>query len=86
MKLKVYLGVNKRTCLTTTLQSLSHAFHFLFKDVAAYKAKLNPGKSDAGKKGGPGRPAAKKAVPVDDDDDDDDDDDEEDDDDDDDDE
>ncbi|KAK5936414.1 hypothetical protein CgunFtcFv8_027727 [Champsocephalus gunnari] len=51
------------------------------KDVAAYKAKLNPGKSDAGKKGGPGRPAAKKAVPVDDDDDDDDDDEEDDDDD-----
>lgn len=47
------------------------------KDVAAYRAK---GK-DAGKKGGPGRPAAKKVVPMDEDDDDEDDDDEEDDDD-----
>uniref|UniRef100_A0A8D0A4B4 High mobility group protein B2 n=2 Tax=Sander lucioperca TaxID=283035 RepID=A0A8D0A4B4_SANLU len=54
------------------------------KDVAAYKAKSGSAKSDAGKKSGPGRPAAKKAQPVDDDDDDDDeeeDDDEEDDDD-----
>ncbi|XP_037328850.1 high mobility group protein B2a [Pungitius pungitius] len=56
------------------------------KDVAAYKAKSGLGKSDAGKKSGPGRPAAKKAQPVDDDDDDDDDEDDDDDDDDDDDE
>jgi len=48
------------------------------KDVAAYRAKCGSGKSDAGKKSGPGRPAPKKAQPVDDDDDDDDDDDEED--------
>merc|ERR1712212_151378 len=47
------------------------------KDVAAYRAKSGTGKSDAGKKSGPGRPTAKKAEPVDDDDDDDDDDDEE---------
>merc|ERR1712002_962925 len=47
------------------------------KDVAAYRAKSGLGKSDAGKKSGPGRPAAKKAEPVDDDDDDDEDDDEE---------
>ncbi|XP_041964527.1 high mobility group protein B2a [Alosa alosa] len=46
------------------------------KDVAAYRAKGV--KTDAGKKGGPGRPAGgKKAAPVDDDDDDDDEDDEE---------
>ena len=54
---------------------------FPLQDVAAYKAKAGTGKSDAGKKGGPGRPPAKKAQPVDDDDDDDDDDEEEDDDD-----
>ncbi|XP_070712626.1 high mobility group protein B2a [Pempheris klunzingeri] len=42
------------------------------KDVAAYRAKGGSGKSDAGKKSGPGRPTAKKAEPVDDDDDDDD--------------
>ncbi|XP_063049062.1 high mobility group protein B2a [Engraulis encrasicolus] len=48
------------------------------KEISAYRAK-GGGKSDAGKKGGPGRPAGgKKAAPVDDDDDDDDDDDEED--------
>jgi len=50
---------------------------------AAYQAKGGSGKSDAGKKSGPGRPSGKKAEPVDDDDDDDDedeDDDEEDDD------
>ncbi|XP_059191177.1 high mobility group protein B2a [Centropristis striata] len=47
------------------------------KDVAAYKEKLGSGKSDAGRKTGPGRPAAKKAEPVDDDEDDDDDDDDE---------
>ncbi|XP_070783178.1 high mobility group protein B2-like [Enoplosus armatus] len=41
------------------------------KDVAAYRARCGTGKSDAGKKGGPGRPAAKKQEPVDDDDDDD---------------
>lgn len=46
------------------------------QDVAVYKAKSGSGKSDAGKKSGPGRPAAKKAEPEDDDDDDDDDDDE----------
>ncbi|XP_029986537.1 high mobility group protein B2-like [Sphaeramia orbicularis] len=40
------------------------------KEVAAYKAKGGSGKSDAGKKGGPGRPF-KKAEPADDDDDDD---------------
>ncbi|XP_051242141.1 high mobility group protein B2a [Dicentrarchus labrax] len=56
------------------------------KDVAAYRAKSGSGKSDAGKKSGPGRPTAKKAEPVDDDDDDDDDDEEDEDDDDDDDE
>ncbi|XP_068176947.1 high mobility group protein B2a [Antennarius striatus] len=43
------------------------------KEVAAYKAKCGSGKSDAGKKSGPGRPAAKKAEPEDEDDDDDDD-------------
>uniref|UniRef100_A0A3P9IM38 High mobility group box 2a n=1 Tax=Oryzias latipes TaxID=8090 RepID=A0A3P9IM38_ORYLA len=48
------------------------------KDVAAYRAKGGSGKSDAGKKSGPGRPAAKKAVPVHDDDDDDDEEDEDD--------
>jgi len=42
------------------------------KDVAAYRAKSGTGKSDAGKRGGPGRPTGKKPVPVDDDDDDDD--------------
>lgn len=42
------------------------------QDVAAYRAKSGPGKVDAGKKSGPGRPAGKKAVPMDDDDDDDD--------------
>jgi len=50
------------------------------KDVAAYRAKGaagGGGKSDAGKNSGPGRPGAKKAVPMDDDDDDDEDDDEE---------
>lgn len=41
------------------------------KDVAAYKASSGLGKSDAGKKSGPGRPAAKKAEPVDDEEDDD---------------
>uniref|UniRef100_A0A3Q1B3S6 High mobility group protein B2 n=1 Tax=Amphiprion ocellaris TaxID=80972 RepID=A0A3Q1B3S6_AMPOC len=50
------------------------------KDVAAYRAKGGSGKSDAGKKSGPGRPAAKKAEPADDDDDDEEDDDEDDDD------
>lgn len=50
----------------------------LFQDVAAYRAKGGSGKSDAGKKSGPGRPAAKKAVPADDDDDDDEDEEEED--------
>lgn len=49
----------------------------MFQDVAAYKAKGGSGKSDAGKKSGPGRPSAKKVEPEDDDDDDDDDDDEE---------
>lgn len=48
------------------------------QDVAAYRAKGGSGKSDAGKKSGPGRPAAKKAVPVHDDDDDDDEEDEDD--------
>uniref|UniRef100_A0AAZ1XZP0 High mobility group protein B2 n=1 Tax=Oreochromis aureus TaxID=47969 RepID=A0AAZ1XZP0_OREAU len=48
------------------------------KDVAAYRAKGGSGKSDAGKKSGPGRPAAKKAEPADDDDDDDEDEEEED--------
>uniref|UniRef100_A0A3B4TNT3 High mobility group protein B2 n=1 Tax=Seriola dumerili TaxID=41447 RepID=A0A3B4TNT3_SERDU len=47
------------------------------KDVAAYRARGGSGKSDAGKKSGPGRPAAKKAEPADDDDDDDDDDEDE---------
>lgn len=46
-------------------------FFFVFKDVAAYRAKGGMGKNDAGKKSGPGRPAAKKAEPEDDDDDDD---------------
>ncbi|XP_068607592.1 high mobility group protein B2a [Brachionichthys hirsutus] len=46
------------------------------KDVASYKAKCGPGKSDAGKKGGPGRPAPKSAEQQDDDDDDEDEDDE----------
>uniref|UniRef100_H2TJ66 High mobility group protein B2 n=1 Tax=Takifugu rubripes TaxID=31033 RepID=H2TJ66_TAKRU len=41
------------------------------KDVAAYKAKGGVSKNDAGKKSGPGRPAAKKVQPEDDDDDDD---------------
>ncbi|XP_060939955.1 high mobility group protein B2a [Limanda limanda] len=50
------------------------------KDVAAYKAKSGSGKSDAGKKSGPGRPIAKKAAPADDDDDDDEEDDDDDDD------
>ncbi|KAM9362530.1 high mobility group protein B2a [Symphorus nematophorus] len=50
------------------------------KDIAAYRAKGGSGKSDGGKKGGPGRPAGKKAQPVEEDDDDDDDEDEEDDD------
>lgn len=46
------------------------------QEVAAYRAK--GAKSDAGKKGGPGRPAGgKKAAPADDDDDDDDDDEDE---------
>ncbi|KAM3857791.1 high mobility group protein B2-like [Diretmus argenteus] len=36
------------------------------KDVAAYKAKGGPGKSDAGKKGGPARPTGKKPAPDDD--------------------
>lgn len=53
------------------------AFSF-FQDVAAYRAKSGSGKSDAGKKSGPGRPAGKKAEPADDDDDDEDEDDEED--------
>ncbi|TNN80684.1 High mobility group protein B2 [Liparis tanakae] len=43
------------------------------KDVAAYKARSGLGKSDAGKKSGPGRPAAKKVEPVEDDDEEDDD-------------
>ncbi|XP_069023675.1 high mobility group protein B2-like [Embiotoca jacksoni] len=43
------------------------------KEVAAYKAKCGTGKGESGKKGGPGRPTAKKAAPADDDDDDDDD-------------
>lgn len=43
------------------------------QDVAVYRAKGGSGKSDAGKKSGPGRPAAKKAEPEDDDDDDEDD-------------
>ncbi|KAM3843018.1 high mobility group protein B2-like [Diretmus argenteus] len=47
------------------------------KDVAAYRAKTGTGKSDAGKRGGPGRPTVKKPVPVDDDDDDDEEEDEE---------
>ncbi|XP_076584226.1 high mobility group protein B2a [Chaetodon auriga] len=47
------------------------------KDVAAYRARGGSGKSDAGKKSGPGRPAAKKAEPIDDDDDDDEDEDDE---------
>ncbi|XP_012708548.1 high mobility group protein B2 [Fundulus heteroclitus] len=47
------------------------------KDVAAYRAKGGSGKSDAGKKSGPGRPPAKKVKPVEDDDDDEDEDDEE---------
>ncbi|XP_041641995.1 high mobility group protein B2a [Cheilinus undulatus] len=47
------------------------------KDVAAYRAKGGSGKSDAGKKSGPGRPAGKKAEPIDDDDDDDDEDEDE---------
>ncbi|XP_078147225.1 high mobility group protein B2a [Centroberyx gerrardi] len=42
------------------------------KEVAAYRAKSGSGKSDAGKKSGPGRPIGKKAQPADDDDDDDD--------------
>ncbi|XP_016890379.1 high mobility group protein B2a isoform X1 [Cynoglossus semilaevis] len=50
------------------------------KEVAAYRAKSGTGKSDAGKKSGPGRPP-KKAEPADDDDDDDDDEEEDDDDD-----
>lgn len=50
---------------------------FVLQDIAAYRAKSGSGKSDAGKKSGPGRPSAKKAEPEDDDDDDDDDDDEE---------
>ncbi|KAF7666849.1 hypothetical protein LDENG_00092240 [Lucifuga dentata] len=49
------------------------------KEVAAYRAKCGSGKSDAGKKSGPGRP--KKAEPVEEEDDDDDEEDEEDDDD-----
>lgn len=49
---------------------------FFPQDVAAYRARSGLGKSDAGKKSGPGRPTAKKAEPVDDDDDDDDDDEE----------
>ncbi|XP_049901569.1 high mobility group protein B2a [Epinephelus moara] len=49
------------------------------KEVAAYRAKGVSGKSDGGKKSGPGRPTAKKAEPVDDDDDDDDDEEDEDD-------
>lgn len=53
-------------------------FAFNFQDVAAYKASGGAGKTDAGKKSGPGRPTAKKSQPVDDDDDDDDDDEEED--------
>lgn len=36
------------------------------QDLAAYKAKSGSGKSDAGKKSGPGRPATKKAEPEDD--------------------
>lgn len=47
------------------------------QDVAVYRAKGGSGKSDAGKKSGPGRPAAKKAEPEDDDDEEDEDDDEE---------
>jgi len=50
------------------------------KDVAAYRAKSGV-EAKGGKKSGPGRPAAKKAEPVDDDDDDDDEEDEDDDDD-----
>lgn len=60
--------------------SLSDAwltFPFVLQDVAAYRAKGGSGKTDAGKKSGPGRPAAKKAEPEDDDDDDDEDDEDE---------
>ncbi|CAJ1053938.1 high mobility group protein B2a [Xyrichtys novacula] len=51
------------------------------KELAAYRSKSAPGKADAGKKSGPGRPAGKKAEPMDDDDDDDEDEDDDDDDD-----
>lgn len=61
----------------TFLDVCTKTLFFLNKqDVAAYRAKGGSGKSDAGKKSGPGRPAAKKAEPADDDDDEEDDDDE----------
>lgn len=57
--------------------TLAYSLHVPLQDVAAYRAKGGSGKSDAGKKSGPGRPPAKKAQPADDDDDDEDEDDEE---------